>query len=779
MRTIFYCFFFFTVILVNQSSATHIVGGEMNYRWLGNDNYEITLTVYRDCYNGQAPFDDPASVGIYDGSGNLVDNISAYINFQQHVANVINSPCLVPPTNVCYEVAQYIFTTVLPAGVGAYTISYQRCCRNYSTINLANVQNTGATYTTQVTDQSIAAVNSNPVFNEWPPTFICKDVPFTFDHSATDQDGDSLVYELSYPYEGGDQVNRAPNPPASPPYSPVTFLPPYSVNNPFGGVALQINSITGEIKATPNSEGQYVYGIRVKEFRNGIYLGETRRDFQVNVVSCPQITVASIYSPTIACGSLDAVFVNNSYNASTYQWDFGDNSSPTDTSTEKNPTYTYPAIGDYYARLIAYSSINVLCNDTAEGLVHVYPEFLASNYVSNQHCSNEFSFFDQSSGLSGSATFWFWNFGDGTRSSLKNPIHIYNTPGEYEVMMTASADSACLDTAYQTVFVLQNPTVDFSIELDTCGYSIQTINTSANADSYRWDISDNSSVYAEDINHYFSNSGSFDISLIASTDSSCVDTMVTTISIPPLPEPAFDYFSAVCDSVVEFSNESRHSVRYLWEFGDSNTTQEEEPFHSYSFSGYVPVTLTAISPYGCEVKLQKNIFFISSKEPYFDAALDSCSGVYSFFNVTKGAAYYHWDFGDGNTSDVKSPTYKYPQEGDHLVKLTVNGESQCADSVGKVLNYESPLGEKLFIPNSFTPNGDGVNDLFSMSVFRPCDVYKLSIFNRWGQKVFEVNDASDFIWDGTFNGEKLAEDVYVYLLESNNSFRQGTLTILR
>jgi gliding motility-associated-like protein len=346
-------------------------------------------------------------------------------------------------------------------------------------------------------------------------------------------------------------------------------------------------------------------------------------------------------------------------------------------------------------------------------------------------------------------------------------------------MMTASADSACLDTAYQTVFVLQNPTVDFSVVLDTCDYTIHTINSSAKADSYRWDISDNSTVYAKDINHYFSNSGIFEISLIASTDSSCVDTLVTTVSIPPLPEPLFDYFSAVCDSVVEFSNESRYSSDYIWEFGDTDTSREEDPFHSYSISGYVPVTLTAISPYGCEVKLQKNIFFISSKESDFDAALDSCSGVYNFYNVTQGAAFYHWDFGDGSTSEAKTPSYKFAKDGEHFVKLTVNGESQCADSVGKVINYESPLGEKLFIPNSFTPNGDGLNDLFSMSVYRPCDIYKLSIYNRWGQKVFEVSDASGFIWDGTFNGEKLAEDVYVYLLENNNTIRQGTITILR
>src|SRR5215510_1447667 len=118
------------LLLLNclSTSATHIVGGEMNYRYLGGNNYEIRLTVYRDCINGVPPFDDPASVGIYNSANQLVNlsysytgnyNNTYYNNAtfnnqtrgylihptdSQHVPNVINDPCVIPPTNVCYTV---------------------------------------------------------------------------------------------------------------------------------------------------------------------------------------------------------------------------------------------------------------------------------------------------------------------------------------------------------------------------------------------------------------------------------------------------------------------------------------------------------------------------------------------------------------------------------------------------------------------------------------------------------------------------------------------------
>lgn len=126
--------------------------------------------------------------------------------------------------------------------------------------------------------------NSDPVFKFFPPLFICVNQPFTFNHSATDLNGDSLVYSLYQPYN-----NTAPtftNNTAS--FPPITYVGGYNALNPLGAGPFSINPSTGLLSGTPGTLGQFVVGVKVKEYRNGVYIGETIRDFQFNVVNCPQ-----------------------------------------------------------------------------------------------------------------------------------------------------------------------------------------------------------------------------------------------------------------------------------------------------------------------------------------------------------------------------------------------------------------------------------------------------------------------------------------------------------
>ena len=80
-----------------SSNATHIVGGELTYRYVGNDQYEISLTVYRDCYNGVPPFDNPAYVFVYDAFNNLYTIISMVLQSHDTMPPLVNSPCFIPP----------------------------------------------------------------------------------------------------------------------------------------------------------------------------------------------------------------------------------------------------------------------------------------------------------------------------------------------------------------------------------------------------------------------------------------------------------------------------------------------------------------------------------------------------------------------------------------------------------------------------------------------------------------------------------------------------------
>ncbi len=773
------CMLFCLLFATSPALATHIVGGEMNYRYTGIDQYEVTLTVYRDCLNGQAAFDNPASVGIYTAAGALVSNVSAYITDETQMPAVVNSPCLIAPTNLCYEVAHYIFNVTLPALPGGYTIVYQRCCRNQTIINLNNVSNSGGTYLATIPDPTLAAINSNPYFNALPPTFICTSEPFEFDHSATDPDGDSLIYELCTPLTGGSRQDPAPSPPNPPPYTSVSFAAPYSLNDMMGGIPFSVNRFTGKVTATPTMTGQFVYGLCVKEYRNGQLIGESRRDFQLNVVPCPTITLASIFSPTVVCGSLTATFLNSSFGAGTYDWDFGIANVTSDTSTSFQPAFTYPDTGTYPIRLIAYSSYNVLCNDTVYGEARIYPPFLAALSTTNIHCSPQFQFFDQSFGANGNADYWSWNFGDGTFSSQPNPSHSFAIPGDYPVTLIASTDSGCTDTASTTLHVLKIPSPAFQFSLDTCGRALNLLNYSQDASNYRWQLN------AVDVSSDFSPllplnaSGNFAITLFAISDSGCVASKSNTVFVPSLPDASFAWQVDPCDSVVRFRNYSSFASSYRWDFGDSTSASDVSVLHTYQLAGVIPVTLFATSDYGCIDTATENIFFVSYKEAGFDFIQDSCSSFVSFSGVTNNAVAYHWDFGDGNFSTEKQPEYTWKRDGTYNVVLTVNGEYACVDSVGKSVDFELPKGERVYIPNSFTPNGDGLNDVFIIFNFKPCDRYSLRVFNRWGKAVYYAEDISDAAWDGNYQGELVPEGIYSYLLQGERTSRQGTVAVIR
>jgi len=132
--------------------------------------------------------------------------------------------------------------------------------------------------------------NSNPEFTQLPPLFLCAGQPFSFDHSAFDLDGDSLVYSFYTPYDGDNGAG-----PLDPTYvgniaifTPVTWEPGFSATNPLGGAPLNLNSSTGLLTGTPTMIGQFVVGVKVDEYRNGVKISETLRDLQINVVNCPQ-----------------------------------------------------------------------------------------------------------------------------------------------------------------------------------------------------------------------------------------------------------------------------------------------------------------------------------------------------------------------------------------------------------------------------------------------------------------------------------------------------------
>ncbi len=712
---VFHLLLFLAVFCGMKANSTHLVGGEISYEHLGGQDYIITLNIYRDCgpnNTNNTQFDTYANFGIFDGSNNLINTFQVSNPQITHLPVVINNPCLQSPPNICVEKGVYQTVIQLPANTTGYHIVYQRCCRTPSVINIINPQNTGNTYSAFIPPRASIPTNSSPVFNSEPSLVICVNADFNYDHSATDPDGDDLVYSFVTPLDGGTAGNPVPNPPTAPPHNQVIWTNGYSDSYPIDAApALSIDPNTGLISGIPNTIGQYAFAVAVKEYRNGQLLSETIRDFRLDVAVCQSNIIASIPDRDSAerCLGLTVDFQNHSQNTSNFYWDFGDPNTTSDNSTATNPTYTYSDTGTFTIMLVAEP--NYPCADTAYITYHVIEAVQPFFANPGPQCMEGHSFDFQGGGnIESNATF-FWDFGPGA------------TP---------------------QVSISQNPT---GIVFDSPGEKIISYSLEQN---------------------------------------NCIEEFIDTIYIEPTPIAYFELedMSGCAPLELNLENLSTGGLNptYTWNFGDGTSSNDSTPSHTYDLPGTYPITLTMTSSGICtgdQVYAPGFVEVFPSPTAKFDLnpkVTDIFNAEITFTDHSQDAviSYFYMPNGDRRAGPVA--TYDFDKPGVHWVKqVAVNSEGCTHERWQKVTVLPKPY----YIPNAFSPNGDGVNDQFIPS-FTSIKSYEILIFDRWGQEVFYSNNWNTH-WDGKhqITGEPLKQDVYLYRLKFMNEANQETTEIGR
>jgi gliding motility-associated-like protein len=299
-----------------QVSASHIVGGEVTYKYLGNQGpaatpyqYRLTFSIYVE-ENPKYPGGVQPDIlgGIYDaGTNKLLQRFNLLTNAKP-IIPVIKPGCNVPDIqNVHITLNTYEITVNLPFATKGYQIIHERCCRNV-VLNIENYNQTGNSFYAYVASPTLP--NSSPVFTEVAVPFLCVTDTATIVNNAFDADGDRLVYSFESPFGGATSNNATPIAPDFFDFPPkmATYANGYSVKKPFGANSyITLDSLTGISRYYATQLGRYGVVVEVKEYRlindsTEVLVGIIRRELQFVVGDCPGNT-----PPKFSAASLDTI----------------------------------------------------------------------------------------------------------------------------------------------------------------------------------------------------------------------------------------------------------------------------------------------------------------------------------------------------------------------------------------------------------------------------------------------------------------------------------------
>lgn len=746
--------------------ATHIVGGGFDLQSLGNNRYQVTLIVYRDCENGQAGFNDPLTIGIFDKSTHVMIQSFVMSKLTQSKINPTLAKCVVQVPG-CTEKAIYSREIILDPSKynnnAGYYLSWERCCRNHIIQNIQSPGDASMTFYAEIPSPKLFT-NSTPKLITNPFTVLCLDNLFTYDIKFTDADKDSLVYEIITPVNGTldrfepNDGSRGPilN---SGPYKSITWLDSYSSDSSIkGDPALQIDHTNGKIMVKPNQTGVFVVAFRVSEFRSGIRIGFVNLELQFVVVNCitnqPPIIKAFDEKDNIV-GSDIYVTIPNSIYLKIVAEDEDDLDTmiiKTDLEYER-PDHgqktawavwnwkTYCALHDKAPKKIVVTATDLGCPipKTSQRTfnIHVLPmpvlpstDILCLELHNNQETTVR--------------------FGDSART--KPYFKAYN------IYRLAS------DTPYRIVKSLTERMANTWLDKNTPDYG--TIN-------YRYFIKVENECGYQGLSS---------------------DTLGTFDQLKFLPDKQYMYNVTV---------QNNEWVNIKW-----NQTKELDFARYFLYKGIRDQDLSSFKNIQTYIN-QKDTVFIDKEVNvqdtsycYYVIMLDTCGnygpiGEPFCTTVLKGISkpfehYLEWekfistDEQRVSYSLVRSPFNKPtilkevgiyttnkgtddnldPEDGRYEYEVDVIHEPHGWNGVvERSRSNREPLYQKPLVhtPNAFTPNTDYVNDTWYVSDVFVRNFY-LKVFNRWGQLVFETSDKNRK-WDATdLKGNQVPDDVYIYLI---------------
>ncbi|MBL4586041.1 MAG: PKD domain-containing protein, partial [Flavobacteriales bacterium] len=391
---------------------------------------------------------------------------------------------------------------------------------------------------------------------------------------------------------------------------------------------------------------------------------------------------------TLVCPGQEIQFTDQSQNVTDWFWAFGDG----ETSTDQHPTYEYQDTGFFDITLI---TLNNGCSDTLTLTDAIYVTPPVARFASAFDCSdpNTFTFSNSSFGYDS----WEWQLPDGSTSTEDPLTLILTEPGMYILRLAATNDEyGCTTGARDTLYVTDLE-AGFSAQNTQDCAPLDVIFTDESTDAQSWEWFFGNGAYSQEQNpsYTYSEVGSYTVTHVVTDINGCTDT-ISEPDLVTVTGSIVDFgvdTTFGCDTLaVQFADltDPPGSVAdWLWDFGDGNTSTEQNPLHIYQNAGVYDVTLTTTDIGGCvnSTAQPSLVNYIPYPVPDFEVnnTLGCMGQPFSFTNNSTGnAVSYLWNFGDGGTSTEESPVYSYNSEGVFSVTLTAFNANGCDSSFTEI-----------------------------------------------------------------------------------------------
>lgn len=311
---------------------------------------------------------------------------------------------------------------------------------------------------------------------------------------------------------------------------------------------------------------------------------------------------------------------------------------------------------------------------------------------------------------------------------------------------------------------------DYNTYIVSCkSKTVKFFNKSSGGFEYRWDFGTNEYSNEFEPTYTYPDTGVYEVQLFVNQGSTCPDSIKKLVKVFPDYSAGFNYDGLRCPNTeVVFTDMSMATykpvVRWQWDFGDGQTSEVQNPKHIFTSGGEYPVKLISTSIKGCTDTLVQNIS-IENFKPFAGNDTIIVKGEYVDFNAQGGSVFEWTPFVNLTSASAPNPRGYYPDTGMYRYNVYIRSPNGCEGNDS--INVWVVSQPSLFVPNAFSPNGDGKNDLFRpMSVGYSAYKY-FRVFNRWGEMVFQTNRIGDG-WDGYYNGKKADIGTYFWLLSAED-----------